>query len=109
MGLAHETAAIIDVNRHARVAVGPIGMMGSAQLLEHRIDLDGIDVSSVVGQCRGNIVARPGADDQHVFERLAGRFVMDENASAYRKGPTDRLPPFPGARCCSHRSTSSAV
>ena len=45
-------------------------MVPPADLVEHRVDLDRVDVPGAVLQGRADVVARPGADDQDV---LAGR------------------------------------
>ncbi len=58
------------VDRDPRVAVRLVGMMAPSQLVEHRVDLDGVDVARHHGQRRGDVVSRAGPDDQHVFERF---------------------------------------
>ena len=47
-GLADEAAAVVEVNRDPRVAVGPVGMMQPTQLVDHRVDLDGVDMAGAV-------------------------------------------------------------
>ena len=52
VGAAQEGAAVVDVARDARVLVGLVGVLVDADLLDARVDLDGVDVLARRGPAR---------------------------------------------------------
>ena len=88
-------------DRDARVAVRPVGMMKPAQLVDHRIDLDGIDVAGPLCQRGRDVVARAGADDQHVVKRFSARVAIEQMGQEISRPRADRPAASPGARGCS--------
>ena len=75
--LAEESSAVGQVDTDARIAVGLVGMLESSDVVDHRVDLDGIDVLHAVGEGCRDVIARAGADDQDIVERPppASRFI----------------------------------
>ena len=59
---------------HPRVLVGLGGVQVAPGALEHRVDLDRVDVVRALGQGQRDVVAVAGAHDQHVAG-VAGRCV----------------------------------
>ena len=57
-------------------------MVRAADLVDDRVDLDGVDVLRAVLQRGRDVVARAGADDQHVLERPARRRRGSAGAAA---------------------------
>ena len=55
VGLFQEGAAVIDVDRYARILVGVIRVQFGTDLLQLRIDLDGVDVLGALRQGDGDI------------------------------------------------------
>ena len=53
-------------------------MVRAADLVEHRLDLDGVDVRRPQTERRLHVVARAGADDEHVLECLAAGVAVQE-------------------------------
>ena len=78
VGLADEAPPVVEVDRDPRVVVGPVGMVAAAEHVDHRVDLDGVDVPRPLPQRRRHVVARAGADDHHVLERLAARVAVEQ-------------------------------
>ena len=62
---------------HTGVVVRAIGMIALADALNDRIDLDRIDTLGAPRQRAADVVARAGADDQDVAERLAARVAIE--------------------------------
>ncbi len=73
-----EVAAVIEMHMDARIVVGAIGMIPPADPLDHRIDLDRVDTMRAPRQRPADVVARSGADDQHLAERLAAGITIEE-------------------------------
>ena len=48
-----------------------VGMVLPAEPDDDRIDLDRVDVLGAMPQRRGDVGPRPGAEDEHVLERVA--------------------------------------
>ena len=61
-------ASVVDVHAHARVLVGAIGVVAGADRLDHRVDLDGVDVPGALRESDGDVVAVARADDQDVAQ-----------------------------------------
>ena len=57
---------------------GPIRMIALAEPLDHRIDLDRVDALGAPLQRAADVVARSGADDQHLAERLAAGVAIEQ-------------------------------
>ena len=70
-GGAQEMPAVVEMRRHARVLIGMIGMLVDADVLDDGIDLDRVEPLDAEAQRVRHVVARTGADDQHVLERRA--------------------------------------
>ncbi len=71
VGLAQERPPVVDRRRHPRILVGPEHVLVAADPVDRGIDLDGVDVAVAALDRRGDVVAGPGADDQHVVEAVA--------------------------------------
>src|SRR6516225_4733657 len=67
--LVEEGAAVVDVNADAPALVGMVRVVERSEVLNHGVDLDGVDVPGVHRQGDGDVVAVAGADDQYVSER----------------------------------------
>ena len=80
-------AAIVQVDRHAAVAVRKVGMIEPAELIDHRIDLDGIDTIRAPLQRAADIVARSGADHQHSDRTAIDRRPGSAGAAAHTPAP----------------------
>ena len=48
-------------------------MVVASDRLDHRVDLDGVDVLRALRQRDGDVVAVARADDEHVAERVPAR------------------------------------
>ena len=68
--LLDERATVVDVHRHTRVLVRVVRVEPAPEVLDGRIDLDGVDVLCTLGQCNGDVVSVAGADDEHAVEVL---------------------------------------
>ena len=53
-------------------------MVANTQILDDRIDFNGIDVRRAPLQCAADIVARAGADDQHIANRGAAGIAVEQ-------------------------------
>ena len=58
VGGAQEGPAVVDVARDPRIVVGMQGVMRHADLLDGRVDLDGVDVAGAVAERDRDVVAR---------------------------------------------------
>ncbi len=65
-----ERASVVDLHVDPRVVVRVIGVPLLADLVDPRIDLDGVDVLRALRQREGDVGARTGPDDEHVPERV---------------------------------------
>ena len=69
MAALEKGAPVVDVHAHARVLVGAVGVVAGADRLDHRVDLDRVDVPGALREGDGDVVAVARADDQDVAER----------------------------------------
>ena len=69
IGRFEERSTVGDVGVDARVVVGAVGMR-PADVEQVTVDLHGVHGRRPAGQGDGHVVARPGADDQHVSRAL---------------------------------------
>ena len=78
LGVAREAATVVEVDGHARVGIGLIGMRAPADRVDARVDFDRVDVLDAAAQRAGDIIAAAGADDHHVLERLAAGIAVEQ-------------------------------
>ncbi len=71
VGRPQVVSCVVVDPRHPRIGVRPIRMVGEAQPHDHGIDLDGVHVRRAVLQRGRDVGAGPGAEDEHVLERVA--------------------------------------
>jgi hypothetical protein len=91
MRLAHEASAIVDVNGDSRILVRMVRMFFPADVIDGWIDFHGVHVLRTIRQCRRDIVARSGADNQHVRERPpAGVAIQQMRKLIARAAPRHR-------------------
>ena len=95
MSALQKGAAVVDVHAHARVLIGAIGVIAGADRLDHRVDLDGVDVPGALREGDGDVVAVAGAHDQHVAERprleVAIRIEVEGVVATQQAHGVDRL------------------
>ena len=72
VGLAHEAAAVVEVDADTGIIVRLVGVIPLADLVDGRIDLDRVDVLRAVQEGVRHVVTGARADDQYVAERVAG-------------------------------------
>ena len=70
-GRPQEVPGIVGDDVDAGIVERPVGMMLPAQLHDDRIDLHRVHVVGAVQQCRSDVGARAGPQDQHALERVA--------------------------------------
>ena len=63
-----EAPPVVDVNGDSTVAVGMVGMVPHADLIDDGVDFHGVNMPGPVRQCSLDVVAGSRADDQHVLE-----------------------------------------
>ena len=78
VGLAHETAPIVDVNGHPRILVRMVRVLRATDVVDCRVDFHGVHGFGAVGERRADVVPRPGADHEHVFERSSSRVAVQK-------------------------------
>ena len=87
-------AAVRDVQGEPGVLVGTV-RVGPADLRQHRVDLDRVDVLGAFGQRDRRVVPGPRADDQDVVQRgardVAVRVEVERLLRAHRRQRTRRL------------------
>ena len=101
VGLADEAAAVVEVDRDPRVVVRAVrdGRSRPSSLMTGSISTASTCLAPVPER-GGDVVARAGADDQHVVERrAAGVAVQQVRQHVGRPGSLD-LDASPGGRCC---------
>ena len=78
VGRLQEVAAVVQVHDDARIVVGAVGMIALAEALDHRIDLDRVDARGAPREGAADVVARAGADDQHLAERRPPAVAIEQ-------------------------------
>ena len=103
-GRLDEAAAIVEVGGDPAVGVGAVRVVDSAEPLDARVDLDGVDCPGPMPERGGDVVTRASADDQDVIERVA-RLRPDSAGGAVSKpGRLFAHRRSPGGRCGWFRS-----
>ena len=85
---------VVDVHADPRVLVGVIGVVASADRLDHRIDLDGVDVPRALREGDGDVVAVARTHDQDVARRpleMAIGIEVEGVVAAQQAHGVDRL------------------
>ena len=100
LGLANEAAAVVEVDRDPRVAVGPVGMMETTQLVDHRVDLDGVDMARARASAAATSLPEPAPMISTSLKRLAARVTVQQvRQEIARPARVDRQHPLV-RRCC---------
>lgn len=83
--LAHECAAVIQVDRYSLVIVGVIRMILPADLVDDRVDLNRVDMFGPMRQRTLDVIARAGPDDQHILERPSPGVAIEQMRQDIRR------------------------
>jgi len=82
VGALDERAPVVHVRVDARVLVRMIRVVAPPEVLELRVDLDRVDPPRSLRERDRDVVAVPGADDQHVVQRPPGEMPVREEVEA---------------------------
>ena len=78
IGHTEKMPAVVQVFNNTRILVRMVGMVMNPDILDHRIDFDGVDMGRAESQRVGKVVARTGADDQHIAKGSSAAVLLEQ-------------------------------